>query len=442
MPESQFTDQPTVVLPPAQPTYPGPQQVFRNPHRGVVGGVAAGLGDYFGISATKVRIVLAALCVVGFAGAIVYGLGWLFIPARPEGLAPPRDAEQVALGTPAELRAEQRTGRVLVLAGIVAALLGGFTVTANIFAIAVPLVVVAVGAGLVWRELDVAGTGEAGAAERPLAALAGDRFALLRIAAGVALVVVGLAIAVLREIDVAQFGTAVVVIVAALAGIALLTVPLWMRMLRTVEAERAAAVREKERANIASHLHDSVLQTLALIQKRADDPAQVAKLARRQERELRQWLFAAGERSRNDPDSVAAAVERIAEEIEDTYELQVSQVVVGGDAPLGENEAAAVAAARECLVNVAKHAGVERADVFCELYPLDDEAALEIFVRDRGRGFLPEEVPEDRKGLALSVRERVENHGGSVRVRSRIGSGTEVAIRVPRTAQAAAEPDR
>lgn len=441
MSESQFTDQPTVVLSQQTPTYPGPQKVFRNPHRGVVGGVAAGLGEYLGIAPTKVRIVLGALCVVGFAGAIVYGLSWLFIPARPEGVAPPRDAERVALGTDSELRAEQRTGRMLVFAGIVAALLGGFTVTANIFAVAVPLIVVALGAGLVWRELDFAGAGD-GDAERPLAALAGDRFALLRIAAGVALVVVGLAIAVFREIDVAQFGTALVVIVAALAGIALLTVPLWMRMLRTVEAERAAAVREKERANIASHLHDSVLQTLALIQKRADDPAQVTTLARRQERELRQWLFAAGERSRNDPDSVAAAVERIAEEIEDTYELQVSQVVVGGDAPLGENEAAAVAAARECLVNVAKHAGVDRADVFCEIYPMDDEAALEIFVRDRGRGFLPEEVPEDRKGLALSVRERVENHGGTARVRSRLGSGTEVAIRVPRTASDGTDSDR
>lgn len=405
--------------------YPGPHKLYRNPRRGILGGVTAGLAEYLGLSPTQVRVGFVVLAMLGFFGGLLYAGLWMFLPSRP---LPPQM-------TKSELDSERRTGHWLIFAGIVASLFAGSMLVSALFMVAVPLVVVAAGAAVVWQALDSAGDA---ADESPagstsvMSGLLSDRFALFRLGGGGALVFLGLAVILLREVSIAEMGSAVLAVVVTLGGIALLTVPLWMRMIRTVETERAEKARERERANIASHLHDSVLQTLALIQKRADDPAQVTRLARRQERELRQWLFEAGEKSRNDPLSVAAGVERICEEIEDNYEIAVSQVVVGGDAPLGDKENAALAAAREALVNVAKHAQVDRADVFCEV-DSDDGGVLEIFVRDRGVGFDPDAVPGDRKGLAMSIRQRVESRGGTVRVRSTMATGTEIAIRMPCT---------
>lgn len=410
----------------ARRVYPGPRKLYRSPRRGILGGVAAGLAEYFGVSPTTVRIAFVVLAMLGFFGVMLYAGLWLVLPARPVAV-PLSDTE---------LARERRSGYWLIFGGIVATVVAGSMLVSALFMIAVPLVVVASGAAVVWQAFDSAGAAAEETDATPtsvLSRLRGDRFALFRLGGGVVLVVLGLGVILFREVSLAEVGSAILAVIVTLGGIALLTVPLWMRMIRTVENERAEKARERERANIASHLHDSVLQTLALIQKRADDPAQVTKLARRQERELRQWLFEAGERHRNDPTSVAAGVERICEEIEDTYELAVSQVVVGGDTPIGENEAAALAASREALVNVAKHAEVDKADVFCEILD-DDGGVMEIFVRDRGVGFDPEAVPADRRGLALSIRERVAGLGGTARVRSRIGKGTEIAIRMPRTA--------
>lgn len=405
--------------------YPGPHKLYRNPRRGILGGVTAGIGEYLGQSPTRVRVAFVVLAMLGFFGGILYAGLWMFLPSRPLVPKVPK----------AELDSERRTGHWLIFAGIVATLFAGSMAVSALFMVAIPLIVVAAGAAAVWQALDSAGDAadeSSSGSSSVVSGLLSDRLALFRLGGGIVLVVIGLAVILLREVSIAEMGSAVLAVVVTLGGIALLTVPVWMRMIRTVETERAEKARERERANIASHLHDSVLQTLALIQKRSDDPAQVTRLARRQERELRQWLFEAGEKSRNDPSSVAAGVERICEEIEDNYELAVSQVVVGGDAPLADKENAALAAAREALVNVAKHAQVDRADVFCEVDP-DDAGALEIFVRDRGIGFDPDAVPDDRKGLALSIRQRVESRGGTVRVRSTMATGTEIAIRMPCT---------
>lgn len=170
-----------------------------------------------------------------------------------------------------------------------------------------------------------------------------------------------------------------------------------------------------------------MLQTLALIQKRSDDPAQVSRLARRQERELRQWLFGSESRMSSGAATVAGTVEVIVGDVEDAYGLRVDQVVVGGDGPVGESEEAVLGAVREALVNVAKHAGVETADVYVE----NDGEVLSAFVRDRGRGFDPASVEEDRHGLARSIRHRVESRGGRVTVRSTLGRGTEIGIEMP-----------
>jgi len=213
-----------------------------------------------------------------------------------------------------------------------------------------------------------------------------------------------------------------------------ITVPWWVRLVRDLGEERRERIREAERAEIAAHLHDSVLQTLALIQRQSDSPREVARLARGQERELRSWLYGAGGYRRvgspDDPplgagltDALAAA----AGEVEDTYALTVRPVVVGGDLPLDDRLRALVLAAREAMVNAAKHAGVDEVSMYAEV----ESDEVNVFVRDRGAGFDPDAVPDDRHGLADSVRGRMTRHGGAVRVRSRPGEGTEVHLCMP-----------
>jgi signal transduction histidine kinase len=188
---------------------------------------------------------------------------------------------------------------------------------------------------------------------------------------------------------------------------------------RGLAAERAERVRSQERAELAAHLHDSVLQTLALMQKRADDPREVAALARRQERELRAWLNG----RRPDEASLAAALEAAAQEVEDDHGVPIDVVTVG-DVPLGERSAALVAAAREALVNASKFAGPEPISLYAEV----EGDRIEAFVRDRGPGFDPAAVPEDRRGVRESIVGRMERHGGRATVHAAPGQGTEVEL--------------
>ncbi len=208
-----------------------------------------------------------------------------------------------------------------------------------------------------------------------------------------------------------------------------------VRSLEQAEAGRLAAeaalTRAEERAATAAHLHDSVLQTLALIQRRAGEAGEVRALARRQERELRAWLYGTG--AAVPASSLAAAVQEIAGEVEASYGVAV-EVVVTGDAEsvaVDDRSAAAalVAATREALVNAAKHAGVDEASVYLEV----GAAQLAAYVRDRGNGFEVQAVPDDRRGLRDSITDRIERHGGSARVRSSPGTGTEIALTVPRS---------
>ena len=178
---------------------------------------------------------------------------------------------------------------------------------------------------------------------------------------------------------------------------------------------------------MATHLHDSVLQTLALIQLRAEDPRAVAGLARRQERELRSWLF--GGRVHAEGDSFNAAIERISEEVEELHLVAVDTVVVG-DCDVDERVSALVAAGREAMTNAAKWSGAGAVSVFAEVEP--DRVSL--FVRDRGAGFVPDAVAPDRRGIAESIKGRMARHGGTAVVRTSLGQGTEVELSVPRAA--------
>jgi signal transduction histidine kinase len=215
------------------------------------------------------------------------------------------------------------------------------------------------------------------------------------------------------------------VAVAALvvaAAVILISAPFWRALIRRLGAERVARARSEERAEVAAHLHDSVLQTLALIQKRADDPTQVARLARRQERDLRDWL-AQTEPSRPD-ERLSDALRATAAEIEDSHGAPIEAVVVG-DAQLDDRFRALVAASREALTNAVKFAA-DGGPV--RLYAEIDGAGARVFIDDRGPGFDPDSVPADRRGVRESIIGRMQRHGGSAEIRSEPGDGTEVEL--------------
>jgi signal transduction histidine kinase len=216
----------------------------------------------------------------------------------------------------------------------------------------------------------------------------------------------------------------VVAFLLGVAGIGVIVGPWALRLYADLSAERAERVRTQERADMAAHLHDSVLQTLALIQKNAGDAGAVARLARSQERDLRSWLYA----DAVDADaSIAAALRSAAAEVEDAHGIAVDVVVVG-DASLSAELMPIVAACREAVTNAAKHAGVPRIDVYAEVTP----DAVEVFVRDRGVGFDLDDVlatPADRHGVRDSIQGRMERHGGTAMIRTKPGEGTEVRLR-------------
>jgi signal transduction histidine kinase len=217
-------------------------------------------------------------------------------------------------------------------------------------------------------------------------------------------------------------------VLLVISAITVLLGPWWLRIARDLVVERAARIRAEERADMATRVHDSVLQTLALIQRRADQPQQVIQLARAQERELRSWLFDGRPPGSIDGDATfAGGVRLIQQEVEAQHGITVEAVTVG-DCPLDDDLAALLAAAKEATVNAAKWSGAKVVSLFAEVEP----TGVSLFVRDRGRGFDPEAVPNDRKGLAESVRARMARHGGSAAVRSTPGEGTEVSLTMPR----------
>ena len=222
----------------------------------------------------------------------------------------------------------------------------------------------------------------------------------------------------------------------AAAGVALLFGPTLATLRDDLAHERRERIRVEERSEIAAHLHDGVLQTLALMQNRADDPREVVRLARRQERELRQWLELGTPASPGVEASatLAALLTDQLAVVEDDHGVPIELVCVG-DAESDDTVLALVAAVREAALNAVRHAGVERVDVFAEV----DGSTVEAFVRDRGHGFDPDDVDPSRRGVRESIVGRIERAGGSAEVRSTIGSGTEVRLRVPLAAPLSGE---
>jgi signal transduction histidine kinase len=340
----------------------------------VVAGVCAGLGRALGVDPTLVRLLFAMLTLAAGMGIVLYLAAWLLMPAREgEGVSGARTALGVA---------------TIALACVTA--LAGLGLPAFVVFGAALIVV---GLAFWWRRR--------------------------RRVLGAALVAGGAAV-VLTGGGLGSGGP--LLTPAAFAGGLLLVVAPWLwRLLIERDAERTARIRSEERAEVAARVHDSVLQTLALIQKEADDPRRVATLARRQERELRGSLFRPyGEHS------LVAALDEAAAEVEELHGVRV-EVATSGNAELTDDVRAVVLAAREAMANAAKFSGEEEISVYAE----SDGEGLSVFVRDRGIGFDRTQVPDERRGLAESVEARMARHGGSAQVRSTPGRGTEIELRLP-----------
>ncbi|WP_432494956.1 sensor histidine kinase [Kineococcus gypseus] len=390
-------------------------------------GVAAGLATHLGLPAGRVRVAFTALSLLAGAGLALYAAYWFLVPDEREG----RDGAGGWRADPSAWVLAHRDallGGALVLAGALSALrLGGVDATSRVV---LPVLVVGAGLVLAWSQLD------ATRRARWVAGPGGGRRAALRVAAGTSLVLLGVVLSLALGGDGAALGASVLGALAVLAGVAVVLAPWAVRLWQDLGAERAALAREQERAELAAHVHDSVLQTLALIQRRSADATEVARLARAQERDLRRWLY--GDHGTTDG-TLGAALRAAAAEVEDASGATVEVVLVGEvDALALERATVALAqAAREALLNAGQHAG-GTVSLYAECLGSGARRSVEVFVRDRGPGFDLDAVPQDRLGVRESIVGRMARAGGSATVRRPADGGTEVALRLPAAAERAA----
>jgi signal transduction histidine kinase len=425
---------------------PAPRGPLVRPVDGrVIAGVALGVAQHLGLPTRWVRVGFVVGSVLNGATLLAYALLWGFAPqyrldvdlgaraehARRTGRpAVSQAAQRAAEASDASARHSARIDRerLRVLVGGTALLLLGVALLASRYGVNLrwpitgPLLVVLAGAVIALAQLDDAER------RRWLSPVGGSGVrGVAQLGAGVVLAVTGVALLVVPAVDVGQLTLVAGATVAVLVGVALVLAPWGIRLWRDLEAERSLRVRETERAEIAAHLHDSVLQTLSLIQRRPGDAGEVVRLARAQERELRDWIYGGEMRegTRGETASVRAAVKAVCAEVEDAEGVPVELVVVG-DRPGDEHTAALVQALREAVLNAVRHGGTG-VSVFVECAA----GAVEVFVRDRGPGFDLAAVPADRLGVRRSVIGRMQRHGGTAAVRSAPGGGTEVALVLP-----------
>ncbi len=406
---------------------PGSPLPLRREREGrLAGGVVAGIAAKTGIDVTALRVcvVVAALLTTGFVAAF-YVVTWLLLPMSGEdtNIASRALTDKRGIGLAAGL------GSVLGVLLITATSLGAGWLNAPAW----PIIISVCGLVLIARN---------GAADEKLQLrnlvepLLGTsdtrnrRRSLLRWLLTAALVIGGLVI-LFNGKERLDLLIPLGGVLLMLSGIAIALAPWWLRIARDLVEERQARIRAEERADMASRVHDSVLQTLALIQRRAAEPQEVIKLARGQERELRAWLFDGQEPGtiKGEGVTLAGGIRQIQQDVEAQHRIAVDAVTVG-DCELDDDLQALLGAAREATVNAAKWSGAETVSLFAEV----EDGAVSIFVRDRGRGFDPDAVPDDRKGLAESVHARILRRGGTAAVRSAPGEGTEVALTMGRAA--------
>ena len=418
----------------------------------LVAGVCSGLAAHVGWPVNLTRALMVVLVLAGGAGLVLYAWLWILVPTADEAAesaAAARNPRSVAenfagyladppAGSPggstppgagaAAPGASSRGSRWIqaaasrdVLAGLALLALAAVFIAQRLGAdvnwqVLFPMGAIVAGAVLAWSQLDEAR--RAGLLSR---AGADRRSGVLRLAAGLALVVAGVLLMVSGAVSWDVLVAGLMAATAVLAGVGLVFAPWAVKHWRDLETERSGRIREQERAEIAAHLHDSVLQTLALIQNRAGSEQDVIRLARAQERELRRWLYAEDPRVHG---QLSDAITAVAAQVEDEYGNPV-EVVSVGNAPLDAATEALAQAARAALVNAAQHAGGP-VSVYVECTA--DRA--EIFIRDRGNGFDPDAVPADRLGVRESIVGRMRRNGGTAVIRSGPG-GTEIQLALP-----------
>lgn len=401
---------------------------FLRSRRAGVAGVARGLADHLGLRPALVRLAFALGSVMGGAGVVAYVFWWVTVPlAPPGGVSTPTPAAWSRLARPLRgdgSRRGLRVGDVVVGLGLlaVAALLLASRLGDGVQQTwVIPSLLLLVGIVLAWSELDARRSGHSR-----------SRVRVARLFGGLAIAVVAIVLLVGQGAQPVVVVQSALAAVAVLCGVALMLAPWWLRLVRELGDARAERERESERADIAAHLHDSVLQTLALIKARSHEP-EVVRLARAQERDLRAWLY----EDRTPAElSVAAQLGEIVALVEDTRlhpdgtAPDIETVVVGDMDPgaLGNGGAAAVlAATREALLNAVAH-GAPPVSVYLEAH----EASLEVFVRDHGPGFDPEHVPTDRFGVRESILGRLRRRGGEADIVTLADGGTEVRLYLAR----------
>ncbi|MFD8327789.1 PspC domain-containing protein [Streptomyces lydicus] len=427
----------TTAPPRAEPGYaPAPdpddppvRKLYRSADGRLLGGVARGLAGHLGLPVSWVRIVFVALFMADGMGALLYAAFWFFVPLGIGGVEhrPPATGDGRK-----RRRLARKPDRGQVFALI--ALLIGASVVASRFQLGQangylwPVLLIGAGVALVWRQADNS--------RRAQWLELGRRKALLPVlrgAAGVLLVCIGVTGIVVLQGSVRHLGSVLQASLAVVVGIALLAGPYLVRMMQDLSEERLMRIRAQERAEVAAHVHDSVLHTLTLIQRNADDPREVARLARAQERELRAWLYKPEGRGKDEdeePTTLADAVRKAAAEVEDHHGVPI-EVVVVGDCPLDEPLGAQMQAAREAMVNAAKYGGEGGAvQVFAEV----EGRSVFVSVRDRGPGFDLDAVPTDRMGVRESIIGRMERNGGTARLRPAPDGGTVVELEMERAA--------
>lgn len=412
---------PTPYELPQSPIAPGEGRQVRRLERPVQGryvaGVCAGLAEHLGLTVRHVRLAFVLASIAGGAGVATYLFLWALTPQSRRGDLGP-GAKPVAAGRPTNesLRNLVVGVGLLLVGGVLLAQQQGVNLRLGVL---IPLLTVAGGAVLAWSQLDDTERGRwlVGGGE-------GRRAGLVRLGIGIALAAIGVVALATQGRGFAGVWDVGIPAVAVLGGAALIAAPWGVRLWSDLRVEQAQRIRETERADIAAHLHDSVLQTLALIQRKADNPAEVTRLARAQERELRGWLYAG---PRGSKASLASAVTEVAHEVEDVYGVPI-ELVVTGDRPLDVAGTALVRALREALLNAVRHGSVP-----VSAYVEVGSELVEAFVRDHGPGFDMDAIPRDRLGVRESIVGRMTRHGGSASVR-RLENGTEVSLALPVTA--------
>ncbi|MFI9249173.1 PspC domain-containing protein [Streptomyces sp. NPDC053069] len=415
-----------------------PRKLYRSSDGRWLGGVARGLAGHLGLPVIWVRLAFVGLFMAHGFGALLYAAFWFWVPLGVGGVV---EQKQSLFGSETAPDGRRRlVARKPDKGQIVALLL--MVIVSVVFVSSVnlgngakvylvPAVLVAAGVALVWRQADNARRArwvEVGRRRRTLT--------LLRAAGGVLLVTAGVSAVFVLQGSAAHLGAVLQAALAVLVGITLLAGPYLVRMTQDLSEERLMRIRAQERAEVAAHVHDSVLHTLTLIQRNADNANEVRRLARAQERDLRTWLYkpeGTGKDEADEPDTVAEAVRRNAAEVEDKHGVPI-EVVIVGDCPLDERTGAQMQAAREAMVNAAKYGGEGGA---VQVYAEVEGSTVFVSVRDRGPGFDPDSIPADRMGVRESIIGRMERYGGTARLRSVPGGGTEVELEMERAEKTA-----